>query len=72
MSAPTTRIKLHWNKSVAAKVCLVWSLLLRTNYTEIKAWQLKFAYKTSSEMFWKKTSFEKEDFSQNFYNKSWY
>ena len=29
--ALTTRRKLHWNKSVAAKVCLVWYLLLRKN-----------------------------------------
>ena len=28
LSARTTRRKLHWNKSVAAKVCLVGSLLL--------------------------------------------
>ena len=29
LSAPTTRRKLRWDKSVTAKVCLVWSLLLR-------------------------------------------
>ena len=29
--ALTTRRKLHWNKSVAAKVCLIWSLLPRKN-----------------------------------------
>ena len=47
-------------------------LLLRERYTEIKAWHLKFPYKTSSEMFWKKTSFERKDLSQPFDNKSWY
>ena len=31
LSAPTSRRKLHWNKSVTAKVCLVWYLLLRKN-----------------------------------------
>ena len=69
LSAPTTRRKLHWNKSVATKVCLVWSLLLGKSYTEIKTW--KFALKTS-EMFWKKISFETEHLSQPFDNKSWY
>ena len=72
MPVPTTMRKLHWNKSMTAKACLVWSLLLGKNYTEIKAWQLKFATKTSSEMFWKKTNFETEHLSQTFDNKSWY
>ena len=72
MPAPTTRKKLHWNKSVTVKVCLVWSLLLGKNYTEIKAWQLNFAQKISSEIYWKKTSFETEDLSQTYDNKSWY
>ena len=31
-----------------------------------------FAQKTSSEMFWKKASFETEHLSQPFDNKSWY
>ena len=29
LSVCTTRRKLHWNKSVTAKVCLVWYLILR-------------------------------------------
>ena len=72
MSALTTWRKLHWNKSVTAKVCLVWSLVLGKNCTKIKVWQLKFAWKISSESFWKKTRFETEHLSQTFDNKSWY
>ena len=37
-----------------------------------KRWQLPFAQKTLSEMFWKKTNFETEHLSQPFDNKSWY
>ena len=37
MKTLDTRRKLHGNKSVTAKVCLVWSLLLGKNYTEIKS-----------------------------------
>ena len=47
-------------------------LLLGENYTQINAWQLKFAQKTSSEMFWKKASPETEHLSQPFDNKGWY
>ena len=47
-------------------------VLLGENCTEIKMWQLKFPYKTLSEMFWKKTGFETEHLSQPFANKSWY
>ena len=47
-------------------------LLLGENYTEIKTWQLKFPLKTSSDMFWKKTSYETEHLSPPFDNKSWY
>ena len=72
MSAPTIRRNLEWDKSMTAKVCLDWSLLLGNNYTETKAWHLKFAQKASSEMFWKKTSFEIARLSQTFDNKSWY
>ena len=39
LSSPTTRTKLHLNKSLTAKVCLVWSLLLEKSYTEIKTWK---------------------------------
>ena len=62
----------HWNKRVTAKVCLIWYQLLGKNYTGIKTGQLNFASKNSSEMFWKKTSFETEHLSQTFDNKSWY
>ena len=37
LSVLITRRKLHWSKSVTAKVCQVWSLLIGKNYTEIKA-----------------------------------
>ena len=47
-------------------------LLLGENYTQVKAWQLRFVQKTLSEMFWRKTSFEAKHLSHHFYNKSWY
>ena len=46
-------------------------LLVGENYTEIKAWQVKFPYETK-EMFWKNTSFETEHLNQPSDSKSWY
>ena len=63
LSAPTTRRKLHWNKSVAAKVCFVWYLFLPKKYT---GWNKSVTAKVSLEnlardvlkenKLWKKTS----------------
>ena len=43
---------------MTVKVCLASSLLLGEKNIEIKPWKLKFASKTLSEMFWKKTVFD--------------
>ena len=66
LSAVTTRRKLHWDKSVTAKVCLVGSPLLG---------KLKLKRKRDSQSFLRKlsqASFETEHLSQPFDIKSWY
>ena len=64
LSAPSNRRKLHWNKSVAAKV---WFLLLKKLH-----WNKRVAAEVSLEMIWRKRSFETENLSQPCDNKSWY
>ena len=71
MSVPITRRKIHWNKSLTAKICLVWSLLLGKNYTE-KGVTAKVSLENFSEMFGKKASFEAGHLSQLFDDKGWY
>ena len=65
MSAPTTIRKLHWNKSVTANVCLVWSLLLENITLKWKRDSWSLVRKLSRKCFERKQSWKpKENSSQ--------